>query len=44
MVSKLIDTDAQIQGEERIFVVFKVKIEFQQLIDVLEPVGQGPWI
>lgn len=41
MVSKLIDTDAQIQGEERICVVFKIKIEFQQLLDMLEPVGQG---
>lgn len=39
-MSQLVDADTQIQGEQGIRIMFKIKIEFQQFLDMLKTVGQ----
>lgn len=41
VISELIDTDTQVQGKKGISVMLKVKIKFQQLLNVLKPVAES---
>ena len=41
VISELIDTDTQVQGKKGISVMLKVKIKFQQRLNVLKPVAES---